>query len=193
MAQEVELRTILSASGRKALPAKLRKIGFVRRDASYLRDVYYCARSVKSFSEVEMNEVGSYSLRLRRRSKKDTTGAELNLKVITQFGDHHSWQEHEIMTDSFSGAESILEAIGFKPFFSLEKKRITYKRGNITLCVEDIKDFKPCLELEILTTKARAGKAKDLLLNILADLQIEKSAIVSKSITNMLMRKQARF
>lgn len=193
MAQEVELRTILSASGRRALPDKLRKMGFVRRDASYLRDVYYCARSVKSFSEVEMNEIGSYSLRLRRRSKKNMAGAELNLKVITQYGDHHSWREHEIMTDSFSEAESILEAIGFKSFFSLEKKRITYKKGNITLCIEDIKNFKPCLELEILTTKARAGKAKELLLSILADLRIEKSAIVSKSITNILMKKLARF
>lgn len=165
----------------------------MRKNSSALKDIYYCPHSVRSFKEIEMNDVGSFSLRLRRGSKTGHNGAELNIKVITQRGDHHSWREHETMVDSFSETQSILLAIGFKAFFTLEKKRTVYKKGNITLCIEDIKNSRPCLELEVLTTRSSQDSAKASLLEILQQLDIPRSAIVPKSITNILMRRQAKF
>ena len=158
-----------------------------------IQDVYFCQKNVKTFQEVEMDEVGSYSLRLRREVENDKTSTTLNTKIINNIGDHNAWLEHEIGISSYDESKIILEAIGFKIFFELKKNRYVFQDHDIRVCLEDINNFQPAIEIEILTSEDKTEEAKKKLLDYLDQNCIEKESIVKKSITNMLMRAHATF
>lgn len=158
-----------------------------------IQDAYFCPQHVKDFSEVEMDEVGSYSLRLRREIKEGKTTVTLNTKVIRNTGDHNAWLEHEVSLSSYEEGKLILESIGFKKFFEFKKNRYSFNDEEINVCLEEIEDFQPTIEIEILTTEDKTEEAKKKLLDYFAKNQIKKDSIVKKSITNMLMRERASF
>ena len=97
-----------------------------------------------------MDEIGSYSLRLRVARKNDVETITLNTKTITNTGDHNAWEEHEIIVDNFKEAALILSMTEFKPFFKLEKHRHTYVINEMEVLVEDITDFGGAIEVEIM-------------------------------------------
>lgn len=156
-------------------------------------DAYYCAKSVTSFKEIEMDKVGSYSLRLRCEQDSDKENSSMNTKVIQSEGDHNAWLEHQINISSFSEAERILNSIGFKKFFELSKKRYSFHDHGVEVCLEDIHDFQPAIEVEMMTTHDNIEKAKNDLIIFLDKHGIKKDMIVKKSITNILMREKSRF
>jgi len=158
-----------------------------------IHDIYFCPNFVKKFSEVEMDKVGSYSLRLREESIKGQLIISLNSKIIQNTGDHNAWLEHEISVSSYEECRNILQAIGFKVFFEMTKKRYSFRDDEINVCLEDIESFHPAIEIEILTSSDKAEKAKKQLLDFFKKNHIEKNMIVKKSITNMLMREKAFF
>ena len=86
-----------------------------------IHDAYFCPQDVRNFNEVEMNEIGSYSLRLRCEVENGAATFSLNTKIIRKAQDHNAWLEHEITLSSFEECREILEAIGFKVFFELKK------------------------------------------------------------------------
>lgn len=193
MKQEVEIRALLRQDQLDKLVEKLEEIGAVLRDTEIVKDSYFCPLNVKTFEEVEMNEVGSFSLRLRNKKANDQTVVEMNIKVITQHGDHQSWEEHEITVDSFEEAEIILKSIGNKIFFTIEKQRFNYQIGEILVIVEDIKDYRPAIEMEIMTTQEESEVAKEKIKKLMARLGVQENQIVPKSITNIIMREKSVF
>jgi len=161
-------------------------------DSSYLCDIYFCKKDITSINEVEMHDVGSYSLRLRVARKDEVESITLNIKVITNENDHHAWEEHEVETDNFGEAAKLLTMTEFKPFFKLEKYRHAYELNGMEILVEDITDFGGAVEVEILCdlgeeTESKE-KIKDLLVNTLG---LQESDIVPKSVTNIVMKERA--
>ena len=151
---------------------------------------------MNSFKDIEMNEVGSYSLRLRKTGKKDSQiKIEMNTKVITHKGDHNSWEEHEIKVNSIEESFKILESIGFKSYFKVDKIRKIYliKDFDLVLNVESIKDFGTIIEAEIITNEGNSENTKVKIRNYLQTLGIFEDQIVPKSITNILMHKLSKF
>lgn len=191
--QEVELRALLSPREKKRLLRYIIQMGGKQQEVENLIDVYFCPQNVASFSEIEMNEVGSYSLRLRKQVRGKKVVIQMNIKQITTYGDHNAWEEHEVVLDSFKEGRAILVAIGFKEFFSLRKRRMafTYKKFNIF--IEDIYDFGPILEIEVMTTKARAEDAKRSIRTLFLEMGVNPDSVVPKSVTNLLMKKNAHF
>lgn len=190
---EVELRAILTKSQRQLVVRALRSTGATQRSVESLTDAYFCPKAVRSFKEIEMDEVGSFSVRLRTRRAKGRVSSDLNIKVITRHGDHHAWEEHESGIGSFDEMRRILTTIGFKPFFTMKKLRRTFVRGRFTAVVEDITGFGPIIEVEVLTSKRDAPRAKARILAFLKSIGVRESQIVPKSVTNLLMHKMARF
>ena len=192
--QEVEKRALLSSSEYEAVKNKLMKLGASYEGDVSVNDIYFCRKDTKSFSEVEMEDVGSFSLRLREQSTagkpEETT---MNVKVITSQSDHNSWEEHEIMVGPMNEAAAILKAIGFKPFCTIRKKRFTYAIEGVSVILEDIEDFGLGVEAEIMTTKDNEDSAKAKIDKVLSDIGIDSSKIVEKSITNIIMRERAEF
>ena len=189
--QEVEIRAMLSPAESKAIYRHLTATA-TYQGIRQLRDTYFCPKEVGSFDELEMTEVGSYSLRLRYSIEEGRETTELNVKVITQPNDHHAWQEHEVVLSSFEEAKAILQVMGFKAFFTLEKTRQVFTDGYITFNIEEIKDVGSAIEIEILTTPEKAEEAKQETLQALQALAPGLQP-VPKSVTNMVMRQRARF
>ncbi|MEM7361483.1 MAG: CYTH domain-containing protein [Bacteroidota bacterium] len=190
--QEVEIRAILSLQQQEKIYKHLKK------NASYqgkvdITDHYFCKKEVDSFSQVAMKDVGSYSLRLRSTTQDHLTTHQLNTKIITQYNDHNAWKEHETTVTSFKQTHAILHTIGYKVFFTLEKRRETFIQGHVNFHLEAIKDFKPILEIEILTTQASSQKSKKEILSHLQKLGVTQEQIVPKSITHLLMEQKVNF
>jgi len=191
--QEVELRALLTPAQKRSMQAFLenKEFRFVKKEK--VRDAYFCATTVKNFSGVEMNEVGSFSLRVRESLINKKKVVELNTKVITRFGDHNAWDEHEVVVSGYEEMVAILVAIGFKQFFSLQKVRNVYKKSSLSVFFEDIKDFGACVEIEMMTTASKSDAAKEKIKGLLFELGVAEKQIVKKSVTNLLMRNRSKF
>lgn len=191
---EVEFRALIDRTTFDTLLAKGRAQSTnTLKGPLTLIDAYFCASSVTTFKEIEMDRVGSYSLRLRTERANGSETSSLNTKVIQSEGDHNAWLEHEVDISSFDEGEKILKAIGFKKFFELRKERYSFMDGDVHVCLEDIADFQPAIEVEIMTTKDATDAAKKQLLSYLAQNGIGEDKIAKKSITNILMRDRAKF
>lgn len=191
---EVEYRALISAETFKKIFDKGKK----EYSKSFhgpltIQDTYFCPQYVKKFKEVEMDKVGSYSLRLRREIKNGKENITLNTKIIKNKSDHNAWLEHEITISSYEEARAILTAIGFKIFFELKKNRYSFNDGEIHVCLEDIDNFQPAIEIEILTFENKTEQAKNKLLDYFKQNNIEQKAVIKKSITNLIMREKASF
>lgn len=102
----------------------LEKYGAEFITSIHIYDVYFCKKIITNIQDVEMDEVGSYSLRIRKiieDNKKESV--TLNTKSIISHGDHNAWEEHEVSVDDFIEMTKILYMTEFKPFFNLEKTR----------------------------------------------------------------------
>ncbi len=191
--QEIEKRALLSVEQLNRFKQNLKGMGAKQIAESRIHDVYFCPKAVKSFAETEMNEVGSYSIRLREEEKGKSSEKTMNTKVITSKGDHNSWAEHEITIDSIETAGKILDTMGFKPFCDIDKKRKTFKVGRMNILLEDIRDFGLGVEVEILSSKADSDKAKKEIDDFFKFAGVRKDQIVSKSITNIIMKTKSKF
>ena len=156
-------------------------------------DAYFCSKTIRKFDEIEMNKVGSYGLRLRREIDNEIAEISLNAKTLTHNADHTTGLEYEVKVESFEECASILGLIGFKIFFEYKKTRYSYKDDDVMVCLEDIENFQPIIEVEIITTANMIDKSGKKLLGFLGKYNIPKSAIVDKSVTNMLMRVRSTF
>lgn len=190
---EVELRALLKEKEHQQIFEKLKSVGAVLKDEESLTDIYFCPKEVNSFSGVEMDDVGSFGLRLRKTIKDNHARNDLNIKIITSFADHHAWEEHEVKIDSFNGMKAILKGMGFKPFVTIEKKRSNYLYHNMLVIAEDIKDFGLGIEVEIKTSYEKREEAKEEIKKFLKSIGIGEEKIVPKSITNIIMRERAKF
>lgn len=191
---EVEYRALINTETFKTLLKKGKK----DYEQSFhgpliIHDAYFCPQYVKKFQEVEMDKVGSYSLRLRNEIENGKENITLNTKIIRNTGDHNAWLEREVLVSSYQECREILKAIGFKIFFELKKSRYSFQDQEINVCLEDIDDFQPAIEIEILTSENKAEIAKKKLLNYFKENNIKKENIVKKSITNIIMRDKASF
>lgn len=187
---EVEIRARLDdIAGFKIL---IEKFGAKFVSTLYVCDIYFCVKTATRVEDVEMDNVGSYSLRLRRSKKdEDREHFTINTKTITNHGDHNAWEEHEIEVNNFQEATKILNMTEFKPFFKLEKNRLVYKLDTMEICIEDIKDFGGAVEIEIMCSANEATEAKQKIKDFLLTCGIDKAKIVPKSITNIIMKERA--
>lgn len=194
--QEVELRALLKQGESQKIVEKLKSLNASHRGVTRVTDVYFCRESAQSFDEIEMRDVGSYSLRIRDSINGKSSGSDctLNMKVVTQYYDHSSWRELETGISSRSDAEAMLRALGFKPYCTIEKSRDNYEYGRFNVILEDIKDFGPAIEVEVLTTKEEGEAAKREIRALMEnELGIPKDEIIPKSISGIIMRRISKF
>jgi len=187
---EVELRALVKDA--ELFQNQLKEKGAEYKNSSYLCDIYFCEKNATAVADVEMDEIGSYSLRLRVARKNDVETITINTKTITNTGDHNAWEEHEIIVDNFKEAALILSMTEFKPFFKLEKHRHTYIINEMEVLVEDITDFGGAIEVEIMCAPGDEERSKSQIKSLLLnELGLSESDIVPKSVTNIIMKQRA--
>lgn len=190
---EVEVRFLVKDKHSTNLMRKILEAGFKFVHEEKLKDLYFCDNKIKKFAQVEMDEIGSYSLRLRNRKFREKETNELNIKVITKKSDHNAWDEHEVEVSSLEEMKKILERIGYKIFFTLTKRRRVFKKGDCSILVEDINNLGLAVEIEIVTKLEKADETKQRIFDLMESLGYDKSQKVPKSITNLLMKKYSVF
>ena len=187
---EVEFRALVKDI--EEFQKKLTGLGAEYKSSSYLCDIYFCEKETVSVEDLELDKVGSYSLRLRVTRKDDKEIVTINTKTITNEGDHNAWKENEIIVNSSKEAAKIMSTMGFKPSFKLEKNRHRYIFNDMEVLVEDITDFGGAVEVEIMCSPGKEDVSKTKIKKLLiSDLGLSKSDIVPKSVTNMIMRQRA--
>lgn len=192
---EVEIRAVLNENQSNKLLEKIKsgKAEYIGEEK--LIDLYYCKKEVKDFSETEMNDVGTFSLRLRQKEKNNIKKIDMNIKVITTYGDHNAWEEYETEVSSLEECNTIIQTLGYKPFLKIEKVRKSYYLENLDMTVnlESIKDFGIAVEIEIITSKDKAEDAKETIKDYLFTIGINSEQVVPKSITNIIMKEKSQF
>ncbi|WP_394970365.1 class IV adenylate cyclase [uncultured Croceitalea sp.] len=190
--QEVEIRALLPDKDEN-FHDELIQTGASKIGESILEDWYYCPNHVTDFSEIEMKEIGTYSLRIRKSTGFISDEGELNVKIISRYDDHSSWEEQEVKVSSVEEMKKILRSIGFKKYFEIRKERTDYILGELNISVEKIKGLGYAIEVEIMTTREKSSEAKNKIRKFLSRLNINPDNAVPKSITNILMRKLSKF
>lgn len=186
---EVELRALVE--GDQNIISQLDSIGAKFNKENKIHDVYFCRKDQNTIEDVEMSDIGSYSLRLRMFTESNKIVTSINTKSIIKKDDHNAWEEHETVVDDFDEMANILLATEFKPFFELKKTRKEYSWEDINILVEEIEEFGTGIEIEIMTTSGNEENAKSRLKKMLADIGIGEEEIVPKSITNIIMKQRA--
>ena len=186
---EVELRALVKDL--EIIRNNITKSGAKYIGSSTIHDIYFCEKTISTLKGVEMFDVGSYCLRLRRYSKGKIKSITLNTKTITKQGDHHAWEEHETEVGDFSEAAKILQTTEFKPFLEIKKTRHEYKLENLGIFLEEIEDFGGALEIEILTTPGLEETSKEKIMEYLEKIGVSKEEVVPKSVTNIVMKQRA--
>lgn len=193
LSQEVELRVLLTAEQKEQICQQLSALGACARGKALIKDAYYCPKAVTSFEQIAMNEIGSFSLRIRTEERDGVMQVQLNTKAITTYGDHHAWEEHEVAVDSAIEARALLSTLGYKLFCQVDKERSLFTLGRMTICVDEIDKFGWALEIEIIACPATAEAAKREIKEFLRSLSITQEQILPKSVTYLVMQTASRF
>jgi predicted adenylyl cyclase CyaB len=182
---EIEVRAFIDD-----IPSFIKRIlalGGTPESEKHIIDYWYCTKESTEFAQVQQHEPGSYALRIRQSIKGDKTTTQINSKVLTTQGDHNAFLEHETVVENFSQMDRILKSIGFKTFCIVDKKRRVFKFEHCLINVEEIKGFRPAVELEIISDKD-PEQHKAYMRDILDKLRIKEENRIEKSITFLYMK-----
>ncbi len=185
--QEVELRATVPLKSKLSLINKISELSKKVEKISKIIDVYYAPISAKSMDDIPMNDIGSFSLRIRI-----SNNSVLNVKSITNFGDHNAWDEVESEIDSPIAINRILKVLGFSPFCRLVKTRTSYIIDNeCRIEIDDIEKYGIVIEIEQIVNKDRVDEAKKKNQQIFEQLGIIKEYMVPRTATEEYMKKFA--
>lgn len=196
---ETEIRAVLTDDQHNQLAEKLILLGAQEHERQAIKDIYYCPQTITSFDQIEMDAVGSYSLRLRKiENQNGVSKTELNVKQLTEKGDHTAWAEYETMLPNSDTVDQMLKIIGFKPYVTIEKTRQVFfmtdtNKQEYQFLIENIQDFGPVLEVESISTRSNVEASKSYIHKFMSSVGIKQEQIAPKSVTNIIMRQRSRF
>ena len=181
---EIEIRAFINNI--EDFKKKIQEIGGKFDSEKHIIDYWFCPKDNTCFEQAQQHKPGSYALRIRKKLKNGQEIVEFNCKVLEKEGDHNAFHEHETTVGSFEQTRQILEKMGFKVFCIIDKNRTTYKLDHCKINIEDIKGFKPAVELEIISD-SEIEKHRSYLKDLLNRLGIEEKDKIEKSITFVYM------
>lgn len=182
---EIEIRSFLEDFDelrQRLLAMKAKKL-----EETDIEDIWYCPKEATSFDDVQMDKKGSIGIRLRHERGKRP---EINVKTIVTENDHNVFDEVETNFDHIDHMKKMLRLFGFKPFCRINKHRETYGIDKMKINLENIEDFPPCIEIEIIDDKDYDENLKKIE-DVMAKLEIPEDKRIEKSITNLFMRENA--
>lgn len=191
--QEVELRATVPTSHKETLLKQLAGYKPTIKKVVKLVDIYYAPITAESMEDIPMDEIGSFSLRIRVTTYDDkTTVSTLNIKVVTSFGDHNAWDESESSVEDPRQMSKILRSLGYYPFCKLVKTRTSYGiTETCTVELDDIERYGLVVEVEHIVPAAMAEEAKNKNREIFKALGIKDEHMVPRTATEEYMKQFA--
>ena len=170
---EVELKAALTDAQAAALPEALPGLGFAPKASLRETDLYFNGGGERDFRKTDE------ALRLRRRRDLDagTEGTLMTYKGPKEDSRSNTRTEHETSVGDLDTARRVLEALGFKAQYTVDKVRREFSAGDVTLCLDAVEGLGSFLELEILLEDGDRNAAVDVLLSLLDRLGISREAL----------------
>ena len=130
--------------------SRLKALGTKRVGDKHEIDTYYSPKSGKRF-------VGKNFRRLRVREDKTNHKARLEYHIpVGVVGGH----EFEVNISDAKVMHQILDKLGYYVEAVIDKKRETFKKGEITIVLDRVKDLGNYIEVEIITSKSKQAEKK---------------------------------
>ncbi len=169
---EVEIK--IKIDNLEAVGRQLESMGAKLKNSEKQVDLYY-NHPCRDYS------VTDEALRIRRRILVKTEGEESNLDKfplieITYKGPKldestKTRVEHSVGVNSYENAKLIFSSLGFIEVASIEKQRVFYTHGDITISLDNVLDVGCFIELErIVTNPDLLGKARKEILELVESL-----------------------
>lgn len=192
---EIEIR--FATGNRKQIEEKLLKMNAKIIYHGHIIDHWYAPNHIKNMDEKDKfyeNNKG-YGIRIREQDNGYTgkITSTLEVKKLAYPPNHEVCIEKELDVNNFESTHDFLKLIGQKLFATLDKERLIYKYQYFKIVIDDIKNFKTGVEIEVITDKDPEKiipKMKKLAKNLGLDLTKE---ITNKSVTYEYMQKFAKF
>lgn len=180
---EVELKASLKDNNFDEIAKTAAALGF--QEQSHLRetDVYFNGKD-RDFRKTDEA--------LRLRSCEDLSGQKRTETLITYKGAKQDARsstriEYETEVGSLDTMRKLLDALGFLPMYTVEKKRRELRLDQVTICLDTVKNLGPYLELEILAeTEQQKAAAVDRLLELLDTLNVPRENLTRKSYLELI-------
>ena len=161
------------------LKARAEALGYKPTEALILSDVYY--NGGRDF------HASDEALRLREVVSGGVTTCCLTYKGPKYDKRSSMRTEHETEIASADAMRAILEALGYKPAFTVKKRREEYSNGATTLCIDEVEGLGSYMELErVLPDGTDRDAAVTALLAELDALQIDRSSLTRRSYLEMI-------
>jgi predicted adenylyl cyclase CyaB len=192
---EIEIRFIIK--NRKKLEKRLFDLGAKLTYHSHVIDHWYNPAFIKNMKQKEefYDSAKGYGLRIREQDNGYTGKVQTSLEVKKLLipNKHDTCLEAEIDISDYEEANSLLRLMNYREVIKIDKDRVVYKHKDYKIVIDDVKDFKTGVEIEILTDQKREKiipRLKILAKKLCLDLEKE---MTDKSITYMAMKKFRKF
>ncbi len=192
---EIEIRFV--NENRKRLEKKLLNLGAEIIYHGHIIDHWYIPNSIKSMKEKDIwfDNAKGYGLRIREQDNGYTGKIQtsLEIKKLLKPGKHDTCLEAEIDVDNYDETSSLLRLMNLKKMITIDKDRVVYRYKKYKIVLDDIKDFKNGVEIELITDREREEVIPELK-KVAADLGLDlKRDMTDKSVTYLAMKKLANF
>jgi adenylate cyclase class 2 len=188
---EVEIKVPLSSDGLDGLQDKILKLGGTYLNHEIQQDTYY-DHPCRSFRETDE------AVRVRRRIphtpeklKTDSPLFELAYKGPKLDKKSKTRLELSLGISDVTIANAMLMELGFRNVATIVKKRVFFKYGTTTICIDDVEEVGSYMELEqLIPLRAELEPVRDELLDIVKALGIDSKNSIRKSYLELYLEQK---
>ena len=170
---EIEIRAKLKNA--HIVINKLIKLGAIKHGEKKIIDYY--------FGDIGIYEKLGYSFWIRLR---EIEGGKIELAYKGSTGKDGVYEEYEQEIQDLSVALKIFTKMGLKNEITVQKKRISFKLGVISIEIDDFGDWGTYIEAEIISNSLD----KKVLYDLFADLNISKNKIIEKGFISLMLEEK---
>ena len=185
---EVELKAALEGIPPAHIEEKWHALGFVPATSQQESDTYYSGVD-RDFHETDE----ALRLRTRRLLPDGPSECLITYKGPKMSRASRTRREYEVTVSDGETAARLIESLGHRPVFTVRKVRRELKKGNITLCLDEVDGLGRFLELENLVSDGGdRDAAEQALLGLLDRFGVSRDRLIRASYLEMLLQKAAR-
>lgn len=178
---EVEIKA--SIDNCQCIMENLFKTGFCNKATVVETDIYFNGND-RDFCRTDE------ALRLRSTKSIENEKSYITYKSSKLDNISQTRREYEMPIEKFDVMYDILTLLGYKPIINVVKTRYYYSRNDITACVDEVEGLGSFIELEkIEKTEGAREDSVNMLLSLLSDLGVPKTALLRKSYLELLLEK----
>ena len=180
---EVEIKIKLMKKEFEQIPSMLSSLGFSDPSKIHEIDIYYNGID-RNFAKTDEG------LRIRTSENLNTHYVQSYVTYKGKKLDRFSKTrlEYDVAVDDGPTMNNLLQSLGFKEVYQVEKIRDYYEYGNIHACVDNVQNVGYYMELEkIITLDGEKDSALNDLLLLLTKLGISKDRLERKSYLELLI------